>query len=215
VSRTFFNLKEITMKRRDLFKLPLAAVALAALPAQAAAKGQGKCVVDGTPLQFIPKTPKDANPLENELKKYPKCPYCGMDRAQFHHARHLVQYADDLVDGTCSIHCLSISLAINLDREPKVIYAPDNASAEAIKPLVNVDQATYLIGGSAPGVMTHRSKVSYGNKEAALADKDKMGGEIGDFAAALTASYADLAKDTLMIRRKREERRQHMMKKPS
>ena len=197
------------MKRRDLFKLPVAVAALAVLPAQAATK----CEADGTPLQFIPKTQKDPNPLENELKKYPKCPYCGMDRAQFHHARHLVQYADDLVDGTCSIHCLSISLAINLDREPKAIYAPDNASAAAVKPLINVDQATYLIGGNLPGVMTHRGKTSYGSKEAALAAKEAHNGEIGDFAAALIASYADLAKDTLMIRRKREERRQHMMKK--
>jgi len=200
------------MKRREMFKLPLVAVAAAALvatPSQAATKCDG----DGTPVQFIPKTPKDANPLENELKKYPKCPYCGMDRAQFHHARHLVQYADDLVDGTCSIHCLSISLAINLDREPKAIYAPDNSSTEAIKPLISVDQATYLIGGSTPGVMTKRSKVSFGNKDAALAAQAKTGGEIGDYAAALTASYADMAQDTLMIRKKREERRQHMMKK--
>jgi nitrous oxide reductase accessory protein NosL len=138
-----------------------------------------------------------------------------MDRAQFHHARHLVHYGDDLVDGTCSIHCLAISLAINLDREPKAIYAPDNAATMVVKPLVNVDQATYLIGGNLPGVMTHRGKTSFGSKEAALAAKEKHGGEIGDFAAALTASYADLAMDTLMIRRKREERRQHMLKKPS
>ena len=202
------------MKRRDMLKLPFAtaaAVALAAVPAQAAAK----CEDEGTPNQFIPKTPKDANPLENELKKYPKCPYCGMDRTQFHHARHLVQYADDLVDGTCSIHCLSISLAINLDREPKAIYAPDNSSPEAIKPLISVDQATYLIGGSTPGVMTKRSKVSFGSQDAALAAQAKTGGEIGDYAAALTASYADLAQDTLMIRKKREERRRHMMKKAS
>jgi len=198
------------MKRRDMFKLPLvAAAALTATPARAAAR----CDTDGTPNQFVPKAPKDANPLVDELKKYPKCPYCGMDRTQFHHARHLVQYADDLVDGTCSIHCLAISLAINLDREPKAIYAPDNASPEAVKPLISVDKATYLIGGKAPGVMTHRSKVPYGSKEAAQAAKERDGGEIGDFAAALTASYADMAKDTLMIRKKREERRQHMQKK--
>jgi copper chaperone NosL len=198
------------MQRRDMFKLPLvAAAALAALPARAATK----CESDGTPLQFVPKAPKDPNPLQDELKKYPKCPYCGMDRTQFHHARHLVHYGDDLVDGTCSLHCLAISLAINLDREPKAIYAPDNASAEAVKPLVNVDQATYLIGGKLPGVMTHRGKTPYGSREAALAAKEIHGGEIGDFAAALTTSYADLAKDTLMIRRKREERRQHMLKK--
>ncbi|MBP9916520.1 MAG: nitrous oxide reductase accessory protein NosL [Thiobacillaceae bacterium] len=198
------------MQRREMFKLPLIAAATLAIPA---ARAADRCETDGTPLQFVPKTPKDASPLENELKKYPKCPYCGMDRTQYHHARHLVHYADDLVDGTCSIHCLAISLAINLDREPKAIYAPDNASAEAVKPLVNVDQATYLIGGKLPGVMTHRSKVSFAGKEAAMAAKEKHNGEIGDFAAALTASYTDLAKDTLMIRRKREERRQHMQKK--
>jgi copper chaperone NosL len=198
------------MKRREMFKLPLvAAAALVAGPARAAAKCEG----EGTPLQFIPKAPKDPNPLENELQKYPKCPYCGMDRTQFHQARHLVHYADDLVDGTCSIHCLAISLAINLDREPKAIYAADNAGGEAVKPLVNVDQARYLIGSRLPGVMTHRSKVSYGQAEAAEAAQAIHGGELGDFAAALTASYADLAKDTLMIRRKREERRRHMMKK--
>jgi len=201
------------MQRREMFKLPLLAAAMAAAPAQAAAKAA--CEGDGTPVQFIPKTPKDPNPLQGELNKYPRCPYCGMDRAQFHHARHLVHYADDLVDGTCSIHCLAISLAINLDREPKAIYAADNAGAEAVKPLLNVDQATYLIGGKLPGVMTHRGKTSYGSREAALAAKEQHGGEIGDFAAALTASYADLAKDTLMIRRKREERRQHMLKKGS
>lgn len=202
------------MKRRDMFKLPLiAAAALTAMPTRASTKKAGACEDDGTPSQFIPKTPKDSAPLENELKKYPKCPYCGMDRTQFQHARHLVHYSDDLVDGTCSIHCLSISLAINLDREPKAIYAADNASEAPVKPLINVDQATYLIGGNLPGVMTHRGKLSFGTREAALAAKDKHNGEIGDFAAALTASYADLAKDTLMIRRKREERRKHMMMK--
>jgi len=197
------------MQRRDLFKLPFAAVALAALPAQAGEM----CSTDGTPNQFIPKAPKDPEPLVNELRKYPKCPYCGMDRSQFHHARHLVQYADDLVDGTCSIHCLSISLAINLDREPKAIYAPDNASTEAIKPLVNVDLASYLIGGNLPGVMTRRSKVSYASPDAARTAQKQHGGEIGNFADALAASYADLAQDTLMIRRRREERRRRMMQK--
>jgi nitrous oxide reductase accessory protein NosL len=78
---------------------------------------------------------------------------------------------------------------------------------------VNVDQANYLIGSKMPGVMTRRSKVSYGDQAAAQAAQSQQGGELGDFAAALTASYADLAGDTLMIRKKREERRLHMMRK--
>jgi nitrous oxide reductase accessory protein NosL len=44
---------------------------------------------------------------------------------------------------------------------------------EAVKPLISVDQATYLIGGKAPGVMTQRSKVSFGSKEAAMAAKEQ------------------------------------------
>lgn len=211
------------MQRRDLLKLPLAAAALAAAPLARAEhehhhhdmpKGKASaCDTDGTPLQFMPKTPKDPNPLQNELDKYPKCPYCGMDRRQFHFSRHLVHYADDLVDGTCSIHCLAISLAINLDREPKAIYAADFGAATEPKPLVNVDQATYLIGGNLKGVMSHRSKKAFATRAAALAAKEQHNGEIGDFNAAITAAYGDLAKDTIMIRKKREERRRHMEKK--
>lgn len=202
------------MKRREMLKLPLAVAAVLAAPVARAAV----CETDGTPLQFIPKKAPDANPLQDELKKYPKCPYCGMDRREYHHARHLVQYSDDLVDGVCSIHCLAISLAVNLDREPKAIYAADNASGAEVKPLIDVDKAVYLIGGTQKGVMTMRGKFAYdGNSDAIHTALAKFGGSSGDFAAALTASYEDMGKDTLMIRKRREERRQKMMqqKKPS
>lgn len=210
------------MQRRDLFKLPLAAAALAAAPLARAqehhhpmpAGAAAACPTDGTPLQFVPKTAKDANPLENELQKYPKCPYCGMDRRQYHFSRHLVHYSDGLADGTCSIHCLAISLAINLDREPAAIYAADFGADGELKPLVNVDQATYVIGGKFQPVMTARPKTAFASKDAAQAAMAKNGGEAGDFNAAITAAYADLAKDTMMIRKKREERRRHMEKKP-
>jgi nitrous oxide reductase accessory protein NosL len=206
------------MQRRDLIKLPLAAAALAAAPlarAEHHAMPAGKaaaCDTDGTPLQFIPKTPKDANPLEDELKKYAKCPYCGMDRRQFHFSRHLVHYADDLADGVCSIHCLAISLAINLDRQPRAIYAADFGAAGEPKPLVNVDQATYVIGGNLKAVMSGRPKTAFASREAALAAKEQHNGEIGDFDAAITATYVDLAKDTVMIRKRREEMRKRMQK---
>lgn len=207
------------MQRRDLIKLPLAAAALATAPLTCAAHehampaGQAAaCATDGTPLQFVPKAPKDANPLQDELKKYPKCPYCGMDRRQFHFSRHLVQYSDDLVDGVCSIHCLALSLALNLDRQPKAIYAADFGAAGEPKPLVNVDQATYVIGGGLKAVMSGRPKTAFASREAALAAKDQHGGEIGDFNAAISAAYADLAKDTIGIRKRREEMRRRMQK---
>jgi nitrous oxide reductase accessory protein NosL len=166
---------------------------------------------DGTPLQFIPKTVPDANPLANELTKYPKCPYCGMDRTQFHHSRHLVQYEDDLVDGTCSIHCAALSLAINLDRGPKAIYAADFGSQDKVKPLIKVDGASYLIGSKLPGTMSKTSKLAFASADAAKPAQAENGGEIGDFHAALRRSYTDMAEDTVMIRKKRAERRQKMM----
>ena len=166
---------------------------------------------DGTPMQFIPKTAPDANPLENELSKYPKCPYCGMDRTQWHHSRHLVHYEDDLVDGTCSLHCAALSLSINLDRGPKAIYAADFGSSDKIKPLINVDKATYLIGSKLPGTMSKTSKMAFASADAAKAAQKENGGELGDFNAALRQAYLNMAEDTVMIRARRAERRKKMM----
>lgn len=167
------------------------------------------CATDGTPLQFVPKTQPDPNPLDNELARYPKCPYCGMDRKQYHHSRHLVHYQDDLVDATCSLHCAALSLALNLDRGPKAIYATDFGAKADPKPLVNVDNATYLIGSKLPGVMTGQSKVAFADKAAAAAVQKEQGGELGDFDAALQAAYQSMASDTAMIRKKRADKKQH------
>ena len=61
------------MNRRDLLKMS----ALAGIAAASTQASANTCTGDGTPAQFIPKKPADAKPLENELEKYPKCPYCG------------------------------------------------------------------------------------------------------------------------------------------
>jgi nitrous oxide reductase accessory protein NosL len=171
------------------------------------------CAGDGTPLQFIPRTAPDDNPLENELDKYPKCPYCGMGRGKWHHSRHLVHYDDNLVDATCSIHCLSISLAINLDRGPKAIYAADFGAEDKVKPLVDVDKASYLIGSDLKGTMAKKSKMAFASADAAKAAKTQHGGELGVFEDALRETYLSMHSDTMMIRKRRAERRNHMMKK--
>ena len=196
------------MNRREALKLSLlAGVGLAgAATAQAA-----QCDGDGTPAQFIPKKAADAKPQEDDLAKSPKCPYCGMDRKQFHHSRMVVHYSDDLYDGTCSLHCAAISLSVNLDRDPKALWVADNAAAGDTKPLVDVDKASFLIGSSLKGVMTKRSKVAYGSADAAKAAQATNGGEIGNFDQALLAAHTDMAGDVVMIRKMRAERRKKMM----
>ncbi len=186
----------------------------AMIPGKGWVKASGEqCPNDGTPLQFLPKTAPDPKPLEDELKKYPRCPYCGMSRKKFNHSRHLVQYDDNLVDGTCSIHCLAISLSLNIDRGPKAIYAADFGSSEPIKPMVEVDKATYLIGSRLKGTMTMTSKVAFASADTAKAAQKENGGKLGDFDSALTAAYADMATSTVMIRKRRAEKRKMMMRK--
>ncbi len=197
----------IQFNRRQALQL-LAVTGAAGATLLSAPTLAAKCETDGTPLQFTPKTAPDANPVENDLAKYPKCPYCAMDRKQYHSSRHLVQYQDDLVDGTCSLHCAALSLALNLDRGPKAIYAADFGAKADPKPLVNVDQATYLIGSKVPGVMTAQSKVAFAVKADAESAKAEQGGELGDFDAALKAAYLSMASDTAMIRKKRAAMKQ-------
>lgn len=191
------------MKRRDLLKIS----ALAGLTATAAHASAESCAGDGTPTQFIPKKPADAKPLENELEKYPKCPYCGMDRKEHHRTRMLVQYSDDLTDGTCSIHCLALSLGVNIDREPKNIWGPDYGATAEPRPLLPVDNLTYLISADLKHAMTKKSKHSFASADIAKEFQGKHGGTLGNFNDALRESYLGMADDVAMIRKNREERR--------
>ena len=153
---------------------------------------------------------KDTNPLENEFEKYARCPYCGMARKKWSHTRHLVQYDDDSTEGTCSIHCLAISLALNMDRNPKNIWVGDAGSDARIKPLIKVDTAHYIIDKNKPGTMTGVRKWAFADMARAKA----AGAErIVGFDDALQAAYVDMGKSTLMIRKRRAEKRAHMVKK--
>ena len=195
------------MQRRDLLKLAVAGTGVFATVAHAQ---QPSCPSDGTPMQFIPKKPADPNPAQDDLAKYPSCPYCNMSRRMFHHARMLVHYGDNLPDATCSLHCAAISLSINVDRGPKAIYVADVAAPGEVKPLIEVGQASFLVGSSLPGVMTKRSKVAYGTTAAAKASQAANGGEVMDFDKALLAAYTDMAQDVAVIRKNREKRRKKM-----
>jgi copper chaperone NosL len=198
------------MDRREALKLSvLASVGLAA--AGKANAQPAACPGDGTPAQFTPRTAADPQPQVDDIAKHPKCPYCGMDRKQFHHSRMVVHYADDLADGTCSLHCSAISLSLNIDRDPKALWVGDNAVEGDTKPLVEVDKASFLVGSKLPGVMTARSKVAFGTANAAKASQGANGGEIVDFEQALLAAYTDMSADVSRIRKNRSERRRKMM----
>lgn len=203
------------MNRRCAIKAAI--VSAAAVPMSLSAADtvtQKRCEGDGTPSQFLPKNAPDSRPEENDIAKFPKCPYCGMDRKAFHHSRMLIHYSNEVPDATCSLHCAAVSLALNIDAEPKAIWVADNASKDEPKPLVEAAKASFLIGGSTPGVMTTRAKAAFGSQAAAKAAQDAQGGDLGGFDQALEAAYADMAKDVARIRKNREERRNRMKAMP-
>ena len=200
------------MDRRLALSLPALFGSLAFTGTAAAQAGAS---TDGTPAQFMPKRPADPAAQVNDIEKFPKCPYCGMSRRQFHHTRMLMQYSDHLADGTCSLHCAAISLSLNIDREPAAIWVGDNAAADELKPLVDVAKASFLVGSKLPGVMTGNSKVAYGDPAAAQAARAAHGGEIVKFDQALLAAYTDMSQDVSRIRKSREERRRRAMEQKS
>jgi len=155
--------------------------------------------------------PKDKDPLTDELKKYPRCHYCGMERAKFTHSRHLIVYEDDAIDCTCSLHCAAVGLSVNMDRGLKAIYAGDAGAEAESKPLVNVDQATYVVDPSKPGVMTKVSVLAYADKAKAEAvAKASSQAEAVGFDQVLRKAYMLMADDTIMLRQRRSEMRKKM-----
>ena len=160
---------------------------------------------------LIKDLPIDKDPLTDELKKYPRCRYCGMERAKFSHSRHLIVYEDDAVDGTCSLHCAAIGLSLNMDRGPKAIYAGDAGADGEVKPLVKVDNATYVVDPSKPGTMTKVSVLAFADKaKAETAAKASTVAELADFNGALRKAYLVMADDTIMLRQRRGEVRKKM-----
>ena len=180
------------MNRRQMITSLVAATAVGSLePIVLRAQHTGTAA--GAPPKPAPAQVADPEPQVNDIEKYPRCNYCNMDRKQYHHSRMLIAYGDDTVDPLCSLRCAASSLTINLGRGAKAIWVGDNASAAEIKPLVDAERASYLIGSSIRGVMTRRSKVAYSARAAADASRTANGGDVADFDQALLAAYTDVA----------------------
>jgi nitrous oxide reductase accessory protein NosL len=145
-----------------------------------------------------------ASLAQDDVAKQASCKYCGMDRKTFAHSRMLVIYEDGSSISTCSLHCTAIELALSIDKTPKSIEVGDFKT----KKLIDAEKASWVIGGSKPGVMTKRAKWAFESKADADAFIKENGGKLASFDEAIKASYEDMYADTKMIREKRK-----MMKK--
>jgi len=137
---------------------------------------------------------------QDDVKEMKECTYCGMDRGKFAHSRMVIIYEEGTVEGTCSIHCAAIDLAVNIDLTPQEIMVGDYAT----KKLISAEKAFWVIGGNKTGVMTKRAKWAFEKKEEAEKFVKENGGKISTFDEAMKTTYEDMYADTKMIRDRRK-----------
>jgi nitrous oxide reductase accessory protein NosL len=138
-----------------------------------------------------------------DVKEGPSCKYCGMDRAKFATSRMVVEFDDGTKLHACSLHCVAVDLALQIDRTPVAIRVADVDTQE----LLDAEKAYWVVGGKRPGVMTKRGKWAFGEKAAAKAFVKQEGGLIATFEDAMKAAYEDMYQDTRMIRERRKAKR--------
>ncbi len=136
----------------------------------------------------------------DDVKQFPSCKQCGMDREKFGHARMLIEYEDGSAAGTCSIHCAAVELALTIDKTPRRILVADLGTRK----LTDAEKASWVIGGNKPGVMTKRAKWAFEKKEDADKFITENGGTAAAFDEVMKLAYDDMYQDTKMIREKRK-----------
>ena len=137
---------------------------------------------------------------QDDIKRFPTCKVCGMDREKFAHSRMVIEYEDGTTVGVCSLHCAALDLALNIDKTPKMIMVGDYAT----KSLIDAEKAVWVMGGNKMGVMTKRAKWAFEKKGEAESFVKENGGILASFDEVMKAAYEDMYADTKMIREKRK-----------
>ena len=135
-----------------------------------------------------------------DIQEHPSCTYCGMDREKYARSRMVTEYDDGSKFGACSLHCVAVNLASNIDRTPKVISVGDYYG----KQLIDAEKAFWVIGGRVPGVMTSNAKWAFEHKNEAERFIKENGGTPATFDEAMRTAYDDMYKDTQQIRERRK-----------
>jgi len=115
-----------------------------------------------------------------------------MDRGKFAHSRMLIEYDDGTLVPTCSLHCVAVDLANNLDRSPRTIKVADYNNFA----LIDAETASWVVGGNRPGVMSARGKWAFATHTQAEKFMAENGGDSVTFESAIKEAYADMYKDT-------------------
>ena len=144
---------------------------------------------------------------QEDVRRHPSCPYCGMDRQQYAHSRMLMDYSEGGATGICSIHCAASEISVNRAKTLVNMYVADYLTRN----LILAEKAFWVIGGNKPGVMTKRAKWAFKEKEQAEGFIKENGGRHAMFQDAMKATFEDMNEDIKMIRERRRAKQMKMM----
>lgn len=128
------------------------------------------------------------------------CPNCGMMLNMWARTRHAFSNSEGEFE-TCSIHCVA-------DMSTKAGEAPKNVRAAvylAPEKMVPAEKAFYVIGSSAPGTMTTKSKIVFASEKEAQDFVAAKGGTVNNFPGAFEMATNGLATDRPAIDEKRKK----------
>ncbi|MBI5557414.1 MAG: nitrous oxide reductase accessory protein NosL [Deltaproteobacteria bacterium] len=129
-----------------------------------------------------------------------KCPDCGMVLNMWARTRYSFTNSEGAHE-TCSIRCLA-DMSMRLGepaRDVKVAIYLDPAR------MVPAEQAAYVVGSSAKGTMTTKSKIAFASKDEASHFAAANGGEVMDFAGAygVASQEVEMSRATIDANRKK------------
>ena len=148
------------------------------------------------------KVPDIEHPIKNP-KMYSEtmiCPNCGMMINMWARTRHSFHHPEGDFT-TCSIRCLAdkiVSSGADADNIQVALYIdPDT--------MIPVEKAAYVMGSTATGTMTMKSKIAFADKDSAEEFVANYGGQAVNFQDALAAAKMELPESRMMIDKKRKE----------
>lgn len=129
------------------------------------------------------------HPFENSQRytDKEKCDNCRMNRNQWARTRHEFQTSKGTFH-TCSIHCVA-DMGSKMKENPGKVKVAEYLHPEK---MLEAEKAFYVIGSTAPGTMTTKSKLAFSSKEEAGKFAVKYGGRVSDFDGALSEAKKEL-----------------------
>jgi len=147
------------------------------------------------------KAPDVEHPIKNP-KMYSEtklCSNCGMMINMWARTRHSFHHPEGDFT-TCSIRCLAdkvVSSGAEADNVQVALYmAPDK--------MIPAEQASYVIGSTAPGTMTMKSKIAFADRASAEEFASSYGGQVVNYEEALSEAKMELPQSRMLIDKKRK-----------